>query len=89
MRIVLSYIIGVWLKEEDDAVDQPADAENTTGKQVQNTGSNLALVEFVGADKAQKQTEEECYPFFIRTPSMAAFTLLLVFVFALLMTIFG
>ena len=61
-RQFLFDIIGIRLAQEDDAVGDPADAEQSGGEQIQDAHADAALVEFVGAVEACKQAEEKGDP---------------------------
>ena len=54
-----SDVIGIGLAEDDNQVDKPADAEQTDSEDIQNSHSNLALVEFMCADKSEEQAKKE------------------------------
>ncbi len=46
----LNVIIGTGLTEDDDEIDERADAEQAAGEDIQNTHANLSLIKFMRAD---------------------------------------
>ena len=54
--------IGIGLKQQSDAVDQPADAEQTKGKDIEDSHTDFAFIEFVGTQIAEKQAQKKRYP---------------------------
>ena len=62
LRVKLN-IVWIWLKQQDDKVDQYTDAEKPRSKEVQNTHANFSLIEFVTTDKTQEDAEQKCDPF--------------------------
>lgn len=49
-----SRIIRVRLEQQEDQVDQPADAEKPSRKQIQQAQQNSALVELVDSQRAEE-----------------------------------
>lgn len=47
------------LKKKNDQIDQNTNAEQTGCEQIQNTGTNFALIELVAAKDAEEQAEKE------------------------------
>lgn len=47
-------IIRIGLKQQCDAVEQPADAKQTEGEEVEDTQEDPALIEFVSAEIAEE-----------------------------------
>ena len=60
--VILVDVIGIGLAEQCDAVDQPADAKEAAGKEVQDAHTNFTLIELVGTKCTQEETEQECDP---------------------------
>lgn len=52
-------IVRIRLEKKDDQIDQNADTAQTGCKQIQNTGTNFALIELVAAKDAKEQAEKE------------------------------
>lgn len=58
----LSNIIRIRLAQKDDAVDEPANSEKSASKQIYDAHANFSFVEFMCAEVAQEQAQEERYP---------------------------
>lgn len=56
------YVIGVRLEEQENTIDNPADAGQAECAEVQDTHASLALIEFVSAEIPEEQAEQERYP---------------------------
>ena len=65
--VILVDVIRIGLAEQCDAVDQPADAKEAAGKEVQDAHTNFTLIELVGTKCTQEEAEQECYPFVFGT----------------------
>ena len=52
-------VVRIRLKKKNDQIDQNTNAEQTGCEQIQNTGTNFALIELVAAKDAEEQAEKE------------------------------
>ena len=52
-------VVRIRLKKKNDQIDQNADTAQTGCEQIQNTGTNFALIELVAAKDAEEQAEKE------------------------------
>ena len=52
-------VVRIRLEKKDDQIDQNTNAEQTGCEQIQNTGTNFALIELVAAKDAEEQAEKE------------------------------
>jgi len=59
---MLANIVGVGFAKEKNAINEPTNAEKTDSKQINNTHSCFAFVEFVCAKVTQEQAKEKCDP---------------------------
>ena len=51
-------VVRIRLKKKNDQIEQNTNAEQTGCEQIQNTGTNFALIELVAAKDAEEQTEQ-------------------------------
>ena len=51
-------VVRIRLKKKNDQIDQNTNAAQTGCEQIQNTGTNFALIELVAAKDAEEQTEQ-------------------------------
>ena len=59
----LAGFVAETAEENEDQIQDPADAEETGGEEPDDTGADLANIETVDAEVAQKQAQEEGNPF--------------------------
>lgn len=59
----LTGFVAETAEENEDQIQDPADAEETGGEEPDNAGADLAHVEAVNAEVAQEQAQEEGNPF--------------------------
>lgn len=57
------YVVGVRLSEDNDAVNDPSDSEETGSQQPKYPGSNLPFIKTVCAQVSQEQAEQKRHPF--------------------------
>ena len=54
--------IRIGLEQQSDAVDQPTDAKQAAGEEVEDTHTDFALIEFVSTEIAEEQAQEKSDP---------------------------
>lgn len=60
LRKLIALLVGEGTDDDHDEVDQRPDAEAAEGDQLQDAGADLADVEAVRAEAAEKEAQQEC-----------------------------
>ena len=63
------YIIGVWLKQQRNKINNHANPKQTHSKKVKNPHTNFALIKFMRPRKTEEKAKKQRNPFVFFAPA--------------------
>ena len=82
-----SDVIRIGLAQENDEIDQRADAEQTSSAQPEDTCTDLALIEAVNTQTTKEQTQQNCDPLILGSAEVNSATTIIVVIVVIVIII--